>query len=143
MPEVSLDPAEKTVEEAPPSIETDAARRLLALAGESPGESKHPATSHNDSKDIGYRAYSRFVAADGNFFIARQYKSLNARIILAMQDDIAELEAELRTKDRALDSVDSFRKVSKERLKILTDLKFRLKEYSKSGSEYLRQTIDN
>ena len=60
-----------------------------------------------------------------------------------MQDDIVELEEEPRTKDIVLNSVDLFRKVSKERLKILTDLKFRLKEYSKSGSEYLRQTIDN
>ena len=54
-----------------------------------------------------------------------------------MQDDIVELEEEPRTKDIVLNSVDLFRKVSKERLKILTDLKFRLKEYSKSGFGHL------
>jgi hypothetical protein len=62
---------------------------------------------------------------------------LDVRIILAMQDDIVELEEEPRTKDIVLNSVDLFRKVSKERLKILTDLKFRLKEYSKSGFGHL------
>jgi hypothetical protein len=61
---------------------------------------------------------------------------LNVRIILAMQDDIAELKEELLTKDIVLDSVDLLRTVSKERLKILTDLKFRLKEYTKSDFEH-------
>jgi hypothetical protein len=54
-----------------------------------------------------------------------------------MQDDIAELEEELRTKGAPLCFVDSFTKVSKARLKILTDLKFRLKECSNPGSRQL------
>jgi hypothetical protein len=91
---------------------------------------------------VGYRGYSRIISASKNFFIARQSTTLNARIILLMQDDIAELEAELNALDTKL-SLDtsvqhihngSFRmESSMERLKLLSNLKFRLKEYSNSS----------
>jgi len=90
-------------------------------------------------KLVGYRGYSRIIAASKNFFIARQYATLNARVILLMQDDIAELEAELDELDRKLASDTSAQRIhngsfrlesSIERIELLSNLKFRLKEYS-------------
>jgi hypothetical protein len=104
-------------------------------------------------KVVGYRGYSRVISASTNFFIARQYRTLNARIVLLMQDDIAELEAELDRLDKTLALNDSTRTIhngsfrhehSIERIKILSKLKFRLKEYSKSphlSSPPLRDSI--
>jgi hypothetical protein len=63
-------------------------------------------------KVVGYRGYSRVIAASTNSFIARQYRTLNARIVLLMQDDIAELETELDRLDKTLALNDSTRTIN-------------------------------
>jgi hypothetical protein len=47
---------------------------------------------HNPRKYTGYRVFSRYVASDQAFFIVRRFGTLNARVLLAMQDEIAALE---------------------------------------------------
>jgi hypothetical protein len=48
----------------------------------------------------GYRVFSKWIASDEAFFIVRQFGSLNARVILSMQDELVQLEEELDTLDK-------------------------------------------
>jgi hypothetical protein len=50
-------------------------------------------------KHAGYRVFSRWVASDPAFFIVRRFGALNARVILCLQDEIAELEEKLNEFD--------------------------------------------
>lgn len=46
-------------------------------------------------KYLGYRIYSRWAGSEKAFLVVRQFSTLNARIILALQDDISLLEQQL------------------------------------------------
>jgi hypothetical protein len=46
-------------------------------------------------KEIGYRGFSAFIASDNDFLIFRRFGSLNARLLLYLQDQIAVLEEKL------------------------------------------------
>ena len=46
-------------------------------------------------KFIGYRGYAKFIASEDDFSIFRRFQTLNARVTLAMQDEISALEEEL------------------------------------------------
>jgi len=93
-------------------------------------------------KYYGYKAFSEWGGSDDDFFVLRRFKSLNTRVILYMQDDIAKVEAELRELDREHSLVGtedihngSFRCDIEglPRRKIIIDQALqRLKEYSKS-----------
>lgn len=50
-------------------------------------------------KYTGYRGFSSFVSSDDDFFILRKFGSLNARVILALQDEICRLERDLTALD--------------------------------------------
>ncbi|KAI9766052.1 MAG: hypothetical protein M1840_006759 [Geoglossum simile] len=50
-------------------------------------------------KYAGYRVFSRWVTSDPAFFIVRRFGSLNARVILCLQNEIVMLEKELDTLD--------------------------------------------
>ncbi|KAI9822405.1 MAG: hypothetical protein M1827_000124 [Pycnora praestabilis] len=100
---------------------------------------------HADSepwKYIGYHGFSMWVASDNDFFVLRQFGTLNARIILMKQDRIAELEQRLEMEDRAslLDPQadnGSFRNESRpERWRILQDLEKQLKDYNEFVLSY-------
>ena len=90
-------------------------------------------------KYTGYRKYSWFLASDDDFLIFRRFGTLNARIILAMQDDISVAEAKLQSldDDASLKSAPrrhngSFRREeNQERKALITEIKEKLKEYSK------------
>jgi hypothetical protein len=90
-------------------------------------------------KYTGYRKYSWFLASDDDFLIFRRFGTLNARIILAMQDDISVAEAKLQALDdeASLKSAPrrhngSFRREeNQERKALITEIKEKLKEYSK------------
>lgn len=96
------------------------------------------ATREKPWKYVGYKNYSRVVGLNANFFYVRQYRTLNVRIILAMQDHIAELEDKLDRLDDELSRSDapdfhngSFRKeTSRERLQLIWTIQRKLKEYS-------------
>lgn len=46
-------------------------------------------------KYLGYRAFSKWAASEKSFLVVRQFSSLNARIILSLQDEISLLEEQL------------------------------------------------
>ncbi len=48
----------------------------------------------------GYPALARWMGASEDFFLIRRFGDLNARILLAMQDDIMQLEERLQTIDK-------------------------------------------
>lgn len=69
-----------------------------------PPRSLYPDYSAEDAaaapwKYTGYRVFSRWMAADQEFFIVRRFGALNTRVILALQDEITQLE-------RVLDGID-------------------------------------
>ena len=90
-------------------------------------------------KYAGYKNYTRFVGASRSFFFVRQFRTLNVRVILAMQDGIAEMEEDLKELDDELSRKTtpdthngSFRKEhSEERLELIWNIKKRLENYSK------------
>jgi hypothetical protein len=90
-------------------------------------------------KYTGYKKYSWFLASDDDFLIFRRFGMLNARIILAMQDDISVSEAKLQDLDNeaSLKSAPrrhngSFRREeNQERMALIIEIKEKLKEYSK------------
>jgi hypothetical protein len=51
-------------------------------------------------KYIGYKVFSRWVASDPSFFVLRKFGTLNARVALSLQDEIAQLEEELDSMDK-------------------------------------------
>ncbi len=90
-------------------------------------------------KYVGYRGYSQVLASHEHFLHVRLFRTLNARVILAMQDHISVLEKNLddiETKLSQKDTSDnvhngSFRvETSKERFKLIWDLRKRLKDYN-------------
>jgi len=91
-------------------------------------------------KYTGYRTFSQFISSDNDFFILRRFGALNARVILALQDEITVLEQELAALDEVASQESapdvhngSFRADSgSRRLKLLrNDIYKKLKNYSK------------
>ncbi|KAK2764274.1 hypothetical protein FQN54_008966 [Arachnomyces sp. PD_36] len=52
-------------------------------------------------KYIGYRGFSTFLASDSDFCHFRHFETLNTRVILALQDQLAELEETLDEMDNS------------------------------------------
>src|ERR1700722_559445 len=50
-------------------------------------------------KYTGYRVFSQFIASDNDFFVLRRFGTLNARVILALQDQLSKLEEDLEEID--------------------------------------------
>ena len=96
-------------------------------------------------KYLGYRAFSGFIASDNDFFVIRRFGTLNARIILALQDQLSQLEESLNALDMKYSHVEcpdlnngSFREDPKaDRRKIIGDIKTALLEYSRFYSPEL------
>lgn len=90
----------------------------------------------------GYEALGRWMASDDEFFVFRRFESLNAGVILWMQDRIVQLETKLKEIHRHIaDSPNysvsngSFRRdvdAVPEREKIMRELSSILHHYSKS-----------
>ncbi|KAI0905116.1 hypothetical protein F4823DRAFT_567071 [Ustulina deusta] len=55
-------------------------------------------------KYVGYRGYTKFIASKDDFIILRHFNSLNIRIALLLQDEIAVLENELAEIDEKTNS---------------------------------------
>lgn len=51
-------------------------------------------------KYVGYKVFSRWIASDPNFFVLRRFGTLNARVALSLQDEIAQLEEKLDYMDK-------------------------------------------
>lgn len=52
-------------------------------------------------KYAGYRVFSKWVASEQAFFIVRRFGALNTRVILALQDEIVQLEQTLNALDES------------------------------------------
>jgi hypothetical protein len=50
-------------------------------------------------RSIGYRWFSAFLASDTDFAFFRRFDTLSTRVILALQDRVAEVEASLEAID--------------------------------------------
>ena len=93
---------------------------------------------HQPWKYTGYKKYAWFVGSDENFLIFRRFGTLNARIILALQDDLSVLEERLKELDDkySLKSAPrihngSFRYDQQaDRIVLIQEIKEKLKEYS-------------
>lgn len=89
-------------------------------------------------KDIGYRGFSAFLASDNDFLIFRRFGTLNTRILLKLQDEIAVLEKKLEKLEAQHSSPTatdihngSFRQEAlPERPQLLSDIQQRLRQYS-------------
>jgi hypothetical protein len=57
-------------------------------------------------KYLGYRIFSRWVGSEKSFLVVRQFSTLNARIILWLQDDISLLEQQLDLIERRYSQVE-------------------------------------
>lgn len=51
-------------------------------------------------KYVGYKVFSRWVASDPSFFVLRRFGTLNVRVALSLQDEIAQLEEKLDYMDK-------------------------------------------
>ena len=95
-------------------------------------------------KYTGYKKYSWFLASDDDFMIFRKFGTLNARIILALQDELSVAEEELKRLDEEYSLKTSPRLHNgsfryerdevkqQERRKLVSEIKDKLKEYSKN-----------
>jgi hypothetical protein len=91
-------------------------------------------------KEVGYRGFSAFLASDNDFLIFRRFGSVNARLLLYLQDEIAVLEKDLEeledlhAQDSAVDIHNgSFRQdVLPARTRLLESLNVKVRQYSKS-----------
>ncbi|KAH7412513.1 hypothetical protein BKA64DRAFT_330380 [Cadophora sp. MPI-SDFR-AT-0126] len=91
-------------------------------------------------KYTGYKKYAWFLASDDDFLIFRRFGTLNARILLLLQDEICVAEAKLKSLDEEYSQKTaprqhngSFRKESvqqAERKNLLLEIKEKLKEYN-------------
>jgi hypothetical protein len=48
---------------------------------------------------LGYRGFSSFIASDDDFFILRRFRTLHARVLLALQNHLTVLESNLTAID--------------------------------------------
>ena len=101
--------------------------------------SDYPDIHKKPWKYIGYRGFASFVASDNDFFIFRRFSNLTARVLLALQDEISELEEQLVIIDARLSDPHApdihngaFRQeTSKPRVELLREIETKLKAYSK------------
>ncbi|KAE9364244.1 hypothetical protein N431DRAFT_421114 [Stipitochalara longipes BDJ] len=93
---------------------------------------------HQPWKYTGYKKYTWFLDSDDNFLVFRRFGALNARILLALQDDLCVLEERLKELDNkySLKSAPrihngSFRYDQQvDRILIIDEIKETLKEYN-------------
>jgi hypothetical protein len=95
-------------------------------------------------KHIGYKGFSRFISSDNDFFILRRFSTITARVLLALQDEIVELECKLADLDESLSRMDaphvhngSFRQESSTaRLEVLRSLDPKLRAYNELALQH-------
>jgi hypothetical protein len=89
-----------------------------------------------------YPIFADFIASDDELYLLPRFGPLNARVILALQDEICQLEEEIKNLDHKyvhcteLVNNGSFRQdVKQDRKDILNRLRSKLKEYSWYSSD--------
>lgn len=88
----------------------------------------------------GYPEFSKWMASDDDFFISRRFGTLNARVILMLQDRLTYLEEELVKEDESCaheeqgDNGTLRHDARKRRQEILTAISWALERYSRCRS---------
>lgn len=106
-------------------------------------------TTHEDRarkpwKYVGYHDFCEFVASDDDFFVLRRFSALSARVLLALQDELSELEGQLETHEKELMAKSapdmhngSFRGESSEiRLDLLHEISMKLVAYNELAIQH-------
>ncbi|KAI1384466.1 uncharacterized protein F4822DRAFT_364605 [Hypoxylon trugodes] len=111
-----------------------AAAKETAVGGSTPTEQD---ILRKPWKHIGYRGYSDFLASDNDFFVLRRFNTLNVRIALLLQDELAALESELSEMDANYsnkDAVDinngTLRCDQEDRIELLEEIRQKLRHYN-------------
>lgn len=89
-------------------------------------------------KYIGYRGFCQFIASDDNFFVFRRFSGLSSRVLLALQDELSELEGQLEKLEGQLSAVSapnvhngSFRQeTSQARIDLIREVDKKLRAYN-------------
>lgn len=89
-------------------------------------------------KHVGYQGFCKFHVSDDDFFILRRFSEMTSRVLLAMQDELSEREAELTVLEVRLSSEGvqemhngSFRQeASEERLALIHAIEKKLRSYN-------------
>lgn len=93
-------------------------------------------------KYTGYKKYSWFLASDDDFMIFRKFDILNARVLLALQDEISEAEEKLTKLDEEYSlktaprlhngcfREEKHNEKQQDRRRLVFEIKDKLKEYS-------------
>ncbi|KAL5334669.1 hypothetical protein BJX70DRAFT_350980 [Aspergillus crustosus] len=112
--------------------------------------STQPLTQHElDQKPwkyIGYHGYATFLASDSDFCNFRRFERLNTRVILALQDDLSQLEESLDETDRSWSARDapdvnngSFRQDPQQvRVDLIWEAQQKLEEYNRYLYHYFQ-----
>jgi len=93
-------------------------------------------------KKVGYRGFSAFLASDNDFLIFRRFGSVNARLLLYLQDGIAVLESkledleDLHAQDSAVDIYNRlfYWEALPARTRLLEQLNVKVRQYSESST---------
>jgi hypothetical protein len=87
-------------------------------------------------KYIGYKELAKYVSSDDDFFALRRFDRAHCRLLLTLQDQVAEIESELdlvdaRLSHRDAEDVDNgtVRRDTPERKEILARLHRKISEY--------------
>ena len=91
------------------------------------------------TKSRGYPAMCTFMASDDDFFVLRRFGKLGARVVLRLQNEIAQLEDDLQAEDAfcmrqenpKLDNGTFALDPSERRKKIMEELTWRMERYRK------------
>ncbi|KAF1850419.1 uncharacterized protein K460DRAFT_327258 [Cucurbitaria berberidis CBS 394.84] len=95
-------------------------------------------------KYVGYRGFCEFVDSDHDFFLLRRFGNLSVRILLALQDELCELEAQLQVledllSDPAAEDIHngSFREETSEaRLALIREIDRKLRSFNELVLQY-------
>ncbi|KAE8442845.1 hypothetical protein EG329_002817 [Mollisiaceae sp. DMI_Dod_QoI] len=95
-------------------------------------------------KYLGYRVFSRWTGSTEAFFIVRQFSTLNARIILSLQDEIGLLEQQLDTLENKFarpgtgdyDNSSLRKDFQTDRKELLDKIRLALEKYNRFVNEY-------
>ena len=93
-------------------------------------------------KYLGYKEYTKFIGSDADFLIVRRFSTLNARVLLSLQDQLSVLEEDLDVLDtnysrKSASDVHngSFRQDQEDREELISEILGKLKEYSEFAAQ--------
>ncbi|OBT62557.1 hypothetical protein VE03_07366 [Pseudogymnoascus sp. 23342-1-I1] len=132
--------------DAPTNVSTTSDQTHVLTALDDPTDQE---IANNPWKYAGYPQFSRWVASDQAWFITRRFSTLNARIILLLQDKIVELEEKLNMYDEFSSQSDEVMQDSNDthngsfrldresqRTRVLDDLVVAVAKYNSFVNEY-------